>query len=184
VLDATCAADVNFCTTYMTSLAKNLTDPSNCGVDYQLGNSVVVQTYMSMLAYQTLYSASCLKDPDTSQYCFASAITNQTTWSNVYFYYLPLNISLPGSTVPTCNSCLDRTMAIYQAASAYRSQPISSTYVTAAQQVDTICGPDFANTTLPNAILSKSGAARTLTAILPQPLLMVLPLLAALHWLL
>ncbi len=49
MLDATCAANAATCTTFLTGLAANLTDPANCGADYQLGNSIVVQAYLGML---------------------------------------------------------------------------------------------------------------------------------------
>lgn len=108
-----------------------------------------------MIAYQPLYVASCLTDQDTGSYCYANAITNLTTTANVYFYYLPLNNSLPGSSsVPSCNWCLQQTMAVFRSASADRNMPIANTYLSAAQQVDTICGPAFVNDTLPAPITS------------------------------
>lgn len=139
-----------------------------------------MQTYMAMAAYQTLYSATCLKDPGTAAYCFANAVTNLTTPSNVYFYYLPLNISLPGSSIPSCSGCLQKTMGIYQSASANRALPIANTYGSAAQQVNTICGPTFVNSTLPNAVVDESGGS----SLLPQWLLLALPLFVAAQWLL
>ncbi|OAA54122.1 hypothetical protein SPI_09056 [Niveomyces insectorum RCEF 264] len=154
VLDATCAANVTFCTNYLANVAANLTEPTNCGEDYAMGNSIVVEAYLGMVSYQPLYIASCLKDPESGLYCYANAVTNLTTPSNVYFYYLPLNISLPGSSIPSCNWCLQQTMAGFQAAAANRKQPIASTYVSAAQQVDTVCGPAFVNDTLPVSIKS------------------------------
>lgn len=163
-------------------MAKNLTDASNCGTDYNLGNSVVVQSYIAMIAYPTLYSATCLKDPDSAAYCFANGVTNLTTPSNFYVYFLPLNVSLPGSSTPTCNWCLQKTMGIYQSAAANRALPIANTYVSAAQQVNTLCGPTFVNTTLPNAIVA-SGGPSDLTP-WPQWLLLTLALSAAMQWLL
>ncbi len=154
MLDATCAANATFCTSYLNSLATNMTDSANCGADYKLGNSIVVQAYLGMIAYQPLYTASCLKSRDTGAYCFASVITNLTTPSNVYFYYLPLNISLPGSSIPSCSWCLQQTMAVFRSASANRKMPIANTYLSAAQQVDTICGPGFVNDSLPAAAAS------------------------------
>ncbi|OIW33374.1 hypothetical protein CONLIGDRAFT_560984, partial [Coniochaeta ligniaria NRRL 30616] len=127
VLDASCSANVTSCSTYLTSLAKNLTDSSNCGTDFELGNSVVVQSYIAMVSYQTLYGATCLKDPGTAAYCFGNAVTNLTTPSNVYIYYLPLNISLPGSSQPACSWCLEKTMGIYQSAASNRALPIANT---------------------------------------------------------
>ncbi|KAH8909745.1 hypothetical protein BR93DRAFT_965827 [Coniochaeta sp. PMI_546] len=182
VLDASCSANVTFCSTYLTGLAKNLTDASNCGTDFELGNSVVVQSYIAMVSYQTLYGATCLKDPGSAAYCFANAVTNLTTPSNVYFYYLPLNISLPGSSIPACSWCLEKTMGIYQSAASNRALPIANTYVSAAQQVNTICGPGFVNSTLPNAIVV-SGGHPSVTP-WPQWMLVVLPLLVAMHCLL
>ncbi|EPE10333.1 c6 zinc finger domain containing protein [Ophiostoma piceae UAMH 11346] len=152
VLDATCAANATFCTGYFKELATNLTSASNCGADYKLGNSVVVQAYLGMTAYQPLYTASCLKDAETSSYCFGNAITNLTTPANAYFYFLPLNISLPVSSVPSCNRCLQLTMGIYRSAAADRTASIANTYISAAQQVDTVCGPAFVNDSLPEAI--------------------------------
>ena len=116
----------------------------------------MVQAYLGMVAYPTVYSATCLQDPETSSYCFGNAVTNYTTPSNVYIYYLPLNISLPGSSIPSCNWCLQQTMAVFQASSANRKLPVAYTYQSAAQQVDTICGPGFVNDTLPIAIISNA----------------------------
>ncbi|EFW99223.1 c6 zinc finger domain containing protein [Grosmannia clavigera kw1407] len=127
VLDASCAANVTFCANYLDNLATDLISSDNCGDDYNLGNSVVHEAYLGMQSYQVLYSATCLKDSASSQYCFANAITNLTTTANAYFYYLPLNISLPGSSMPSCNTCLKNTMAVFRAASIDRNQPIANT---------------------------------------------------------
>jgi hypothetical protein len=159
-----------------------MTNSANCGTEFNQGNPVVVQSYLAMVSYQTLYGATCLKDPGTAAYCFANAVTNLTTPSNVYFYYLPLNISLPGSSVPSCSWCLANTMGIFQSAASNRALPIANTYVSAAQQVNTICGPTFVNATLPNAVAVSAGHP----ALTPWPhwLLGVLPLLVSLQWLL
>jgi hypothetical protein len=111
-----------------------------------------MMAYMGLASYNMVYSASCLQDPETSMYCFANAVTNLTTPSNVYFYFLPLNMTLPGSSTPACNWCLQETMGIFQSAAANRKQAISSTYQPAAKQVNTICGPEFVNDTLPAAL--------------------------------
>ena len=159
VLDATCSANSTFCQPYLAELASNLTKAENCGADYSMGNSVVVQAYQGLISYQPLYSAACLKDPGTSAYCFANAVTNLTTPSNVYFYYLPLNSSLPGSSVPSCNWCTQQTMGIFQSASANRRTFISNQYAPAAVQVNTICGPEFVNDTLPSATLASAASS-------------------------
>lgn len=73
-------------------------------------------------------------------------------------------------------------MGIYQSAASNRALPIANTYVSAAQQVNTICGPGFVNSTLPNAIVV-SGGHPSVTP-WPQWMLVVLPLLVAMQCLL
>ncbi|KAF7558864.1 hypothetical protein G7046_g5292 [Stylonectria norvegica] len=154
VLDATCAANVTFCTDYLGEAAKNLTATENCKSEYNDGDSTVKQVLYGLQAYEMMYKASCLQTPDDDMYCFANAVTNLTTPSDAYFYYLPYNLSLPGSSVPSCSWCIEETMAIFHAASADRDETISLTYEGAARQVNTICGPGFVNGTLPKAEVS------------------------------
>ena len=78
---------------------------------------------------------------------FANAITNTTAVTDSYPYYLPLGVSLPGSSRPTCNTCLQDTMAIFSSFAGNTTQPISQTYGDAAQQIDIGCGPTFVNGT-------------------------------------
>lgn len=148
-LDAACEADVDFCTDYLSDVAASLISDENCRSEYERRNSVIDQAYKGLSAYQPLYAATCLQDPDTSQYCYATAVTNLTTAANVYLYFLPLNMSYPGSAAPTCNWCLEETMAIFQSTSANRSKHIANTYESAAVQMNTVCGPEFVNDTLP-----------------------------------
>ncbi|KAK1984818.1 hypothetical protein LZ30DRAFT_779567 [Colletotrichum cereale] len=166
VLDATCSADVQYCTGFLEGVAGNLTLDANCGSDYQSGNPIVMQAYLGLKSYEMLYKATCLTDPDTSMYCFANAVTNLTTPSNVYFYYLPLNLTLPASANPTCGSCLRRTMDIFQTFTTNRKLPIASTYEDAARQVNTLCGPEYVNDTLLAAVSMAvlSAPSWTLTA--------------------
>ncbi|KAL2016744.1 hypothetical protein VTK56DRAFT_3133 [Thermocarpiscus australiensis] len=178
-LDATCAADAISCNDYMQELAGNLVRDENCGLDFRRGDPAVVDAYVAMRAYAPVYSAGCLKDPDTGAYCYARAVTNATNPSATYFYFLPLNQTLPGSTVPACDDCLRQTMALYQAATADRRQMIAATYVAAARQVNTICGPGFVNESLAAEVISSGG--RPGRGLLLQSLMWAtaLPLLAA-----
>ena len=153
-LDATCAANATACAKFMTDLSKNLIASENCGAEFQANDPAIVDTYNAMRAYLPIYSASCLRDPETNAYCYASAVTNMTSPANTYVYFLPLNQSLPGSSIPACNWCLQQTMAIYQDATADRNQLISLTYVSAAKQINTICGPAFVNESLAEEITS------------------------------
>lgn len=147
------------CANYFATVASNLTKSANCGDDYAAGNPIAVSAYTGLIAYQVVYSATCLKDASTQSYCYGNAVTNTTNASQTYFYFLPLNSSLPGATVPQCGACLEGTMSIYHVATANRRQPIAATYGSAARMIDVLCGAGFANTTLADAIVS-SGAGR------------------------
>jgi hypothetical protein len=183
VLDATCHANVTYCNGYLSELAKSLIRPENCGLDYNAANPIIRNAYIALQAYTPIYSAGCLKDPQTSMYCYANAITNLTNPSNVNIYYLALNVSLQGSAVPSCNSCLQQTMNVFQAATANRKQYLANTYVSAASQINLICGPNFVNETLAVEIASSAGFRRYDAASSVWTVISV-PLVAMLTWLL
>lgn len=151
VLDATCKADSSSCTTFLDQAATNLTMASNCKTEVEQNQTLVLQAYDGLLAYKTLYAATCLQDPSSSQYCFANAVTNLNTPSDAYLYFLPYGLALPGSSNPSCSWCTQQTMDIYYSASADRSSPVAGVYQAAARQVNTLCGPNYVNGTLPPA---------------------------------
>lgn len=182
VLDATCAANVTFCADYLDKMASNLTEAANCADDYEQQNSAVVQAYLGLKAYQPLYSASCLQDPDTSAYCFANAVTNSSAIADTYLYYLPLNISYPNTTTPDCNACSQNVLGIFQAATADRSSAIANTYADAADAVNAQCGATFVNATLPEAQVSSSAPLMTMQT--PSLLLFSLMVAVVSQWLL
>ncbi|KAI0440203.1 hypothetical protein F4803DRAFT_487234 [Xylaria telfairii] len=162
VLDAACKADVDMCTDYFNDLANSLIADGACGKEYKLQNALVVQAYQGMKTYETVYKATCLTNADSNSlhYCFANAITNASTPSNAYLYYLPFNSSLPTTAAPACGSCTRQTMEIYQAATSNRKAFISNTYPSAAKQINSECGENFVNTTL--AAVTTSGASPSL----------------------
>lgn len=149
---------MTFCTSYLTRLAQNLTAPENCQAEYNRGFASVVDAHLAMLAYAPVYGATCLRDPGTGAYCYANVITNASNPSSAHFYFLPLNKTLPGTTIPNCGPCLQQTMDLYQAATADRTQPISRTYASAAEQVNAVCGPDYVNKTLAEATVPSAAA--------------------------
>ncbi|KAI1375882.1 hypothetical protein F4677DRAFT_104035 [Hypoxylon crocopeplum] len=172
VLDQSCKADKQSCTNYLNDLASQLTSSENCGEDFEKQNALVVQAYKGMKAYAEIYGATCLTDPDTSAYCFANAVTNLTTPSNVYLYNLPFNSTLPENALPACNYCTSETMKIYQAAAADRKKWIASTYVGAATKIDSECGSNFVSAALPEALPDNAA-----TSIAQAPSLLMLSLL-------
>lgn len=137
----------------MSSLALAIQKDSNCGADFQLGNPQVTQAYTGFVAYAPSYRAGCMKDAQGA-YCFSNAVMNASAPSSSYVYYLPLGVSLPGGTQPTCDACLQNTMRSFATYATNSTQPLSSDYSAAAEQVDMICGPTFAASTV-----AQTGAA-------------------------
>ncbi|CAD6456719.1 5f493113-6eb7-49fd-9771-bfc1267d449f [Sclerotinia trifoliorum] len=150
-LDASCSANSQSCSNLMNSIASNITSPNACSTDLTAANPLVTQARLGLLAYSSLYTASCLKDPINGAYCYAQAVTNTSSPTDSYIYYLPVNVSLPGGSQPTCNSCLKNTMAIFEQAGAVRSSAIAGTYEQAAGMINVQCGPGFVNASLPAA---------------------------------
>ena len=158
VLNASCSVSFPTCSTLMSSFALTLRSSAACQQDYSSENPQVRQAYAGLLAYDVSYNASCLKntpDPDPDQddgnYCFANAITNRSSPSDSYVYYLPLGVRLPSGSLPTCDSCLSRTMAVYAAAASNKSQPLNLDYVDSATMINQMCGPAFVEASIPDA---------------------------------
>ncbi|KAF2461269.1 hypothetical protein BDY21DRAFT_278223 [Lineolata rhizophorae] len=175
-LDATCRVDFDTCNVLMDSLAHDIKDDSNCGNDFRNENPMVIQAYDGFVAYRLLYQAGCLKD-DRGSYCYANAITNTSSATDSYPYYLPLGVALPGGSRPTCNDCLQRTMEIFSLQAGNETQPVSQTYGNAAQQINMGCGPEFVNTTITDV---SDAAVRVAPG---QGLLAVLSALLVVGWL-
>ncbi|KAL3419571.1 hypothetical protein PVAG01_08069 [Phlyctema vagabunda] len=159
LLDYTCSANVTTCSVFTSSIAANLSLAENCGSDLANQNPLVQEALLGFDSYQILYQASCLRDPNTASYCFADAVTNSSSPTDSYPYYLPLNVSLPGGSQPTCDMCLRNTMEIFAAASSNRTNAIASTYASAAQIINVGCGPGFVNATLPAPAVTGSASS-------------------------
>ncbi|KAF2643408.1 hypothetical protein P280DRAFT_467440 [Massarina eburnea CBS 473.64] len=145
-LEATCAANMTQCLGGMNALARELKTNAACGVDYNNNNAQAVQAYNALIAYEPLYRASCLRDDD-GNFCYANAVTNTTTQgTDANPYYMPLGMKLVSGR-PTCNTCLQNTMAIFSTFAGNASQPLSQTYPAGAQQVIVYCGQNFVNVT-------------------------------------
>ncbi|KAI9886711.1 MAG: hypothetical protein M1823_001487 [Watsoniomyces obsoletus] len=157
-LDATCNVNLDSCSGLMSRLASDIRRDNNCGQDLRDQNPVVVQAYNGMIAYQPLYQAGCLKS-ESGSYCFADAITNTSSPSDSYPYYMPLGLPLPGGSRPACTDCLQKTMSIFAGAASNATQPASRHYLSTAQVINLSCGPNFVNATIPPA----RGAATTST---------------------
>ena len=172
VLSASCNVVSPACSALMSSYAINVRSPSYCSNDYNLQNPVVRQAYNGLLAYDVLYRASCLHAQPTasnnqsSDYCFADAVTNTTAPSDSYIYYLALGIAMPGGSQPTCNQCLKDTMGVLATQAGNQSQPVSYVYAQGAQLINQQCGPNYVDGSASsgNGASGKSTSAASLQA--------------------
>lgn len=135
----------------MDRAAQNLSSSANCKAELDEGQNLVQQAYRGLSAYRVLYAATCLQDERTQSYCYAQAVTNSSTPSDAYLYFMPYGLALPGASTPTCSWCTRMTMEIYRSSTRDRRQLVASKYEGAARQVNTLCGPEFVNSTLPRA---------------------------------
>ncbi|KAL9113390.1 MAG: hypothetical protein Q9227_002431 [Pyrenula ochraceoflavens] len=158
-LDASCAADLNSCNAIMKDLASQLISDDHCGPDYTEQNPIVLQAHAGLEAYQPVYQASCIKSAKSGQYCFVDAMSSSDNLSDTYPYYLGIGLNLPGGSRPTCDKCLQDTMAVFANAARDKNQPVSTVYTQAAQQIDLGCGPTFVNSTVPVATTKGSSGS-------------------------
>ncbi|KAL8692474.1 MAG: hypothetical protein Q9218_002510 [Villophora microphyllina] len=94
-LNATCNVVEQACSTLLTQFALQLRQTENCADDYRRQQPLVVSAYNALISYEPLYKAGCERD-EKGNYCFANAITNQTSPTDSYPYYLPLGIEYDG----------------------------------------------------------------------------------------
>ncbi|GLI82096.1 hypothetical protein PoHVEF18_010497 [Penicillium ochrochloron] len=146
VLDVACSQSVTKCASTMTTLAKEMLHESNCGQDYDSNNSVVRSVYQELIAYEPMYRASCLTNPDTKDYCFVDAVTNTTAPNDYNVYFMPIGSTLTSSGKLTCNECLQATMKIFAQWASTDGQSLDTTYLPSAKVVNGYCGSNFANT--------------------------------------
>jgi hypothetical protein len=148
VLDVTCSQSVTKCASIMTNLASEMIKTENCGDDYNAGNSVVQGTYQDLMAYEPVYRATCLTNPDTKDYCFVDAVQNTTAPNDYNVYFIPVGTPLTKSGVLTCNECLQASMDIFAQWAKVNNQALDTTYVPSAKVVNKYCGANFANTNI------------------------------------
>ncbi|KAJ5156970.1 uncharacterized protein N7482_008070 [Penicillium canariense] len=146
VLDVACSQPVAACASIMTSLAEEMLQDDNCGQDYDSNNSVVQSTYQDLMAYEPMYRASCLTNPDTQDYCFVDAVTNTSAPEDYNVYFMPIGGTLGSSGKLTCNKCLQATMAIFAHWASIDDQSLDTTYLPSANVVNNYCGANFATT--------------------------------------
>jgi len=95
-----------------------------------------------------MHDAGCLPDPATNAYCYVEAAVNSNP-SDLYFYQLPLGVSLPVSTMSTCSGCTKSLLAMYAAALGNGAElanlgGLKATYGHAAKLANAECGQGYA----------------------------------------
>lgn len=141
-METTCKVDFNKCSNVMSSYASKIRHQENCGADYTAQNPFVMQAVIGFSSYRVMYKAGCLKTT-ANTYCFADAVTNMSSQHDSYPYFLPLGISLPTDSHPSCSPCIKAVMETFAGAAKDRGQVISSTYSSAARHLDKTCGPGW-----------------------------------------
>ncbi|KAJ5678477.1 uncharacterized protein N7477_004110 [Penicillium maclennaniae] len=144
VLDTACSEPLSKCSTIMTNLASQMLSDSHCGQDYQSGNSFVQGAYEDLMAYEPMYLATCLTNVATGDYCFVDAVQNSAAPNDYNVYLMPLGSTI-GTGNLTCNQCLKDTMTTFAHWAVVDGQPLDTTYLPSARQVNDICGAGFAN---------------------------------------
>src|ERR1700722_2308324 len=93
--------------------------------------------------YSLMATAGCLTDPSSLSYCYVEAVANPNP-SDVYFYQLPLDMSLPETSKPTCSACAKSLLSLYAAAKGDATEGLADTYAGAAGVGDGACGKAYA----------------------------------------
>jgi hypothetical protein len=143
MLDSACSVSRSDCSSKLAVFAEELAKDENCGADLRNRHTLVVNALNGFISYPHVRDVTCLKNPETDNYCFADAITNTTNPSDSNIYFLPVGISYPGGTRATCNQCLQASMEIFSKAAEDEEHPLSQLYNPAVDQINIGCGPGF-----------------------------------------
>jgi len=125
----------------MNNLATELR--SQCAADLTAGNTLAVSALIGFSSFELYNEVGCLINPRDNTYCYLEALAD-TSPDDLYFYSLPLGISLPNTTVPTCSECTKAVMSIYSQFAINATLPLSHTYPAAQNKTATACGDGYA----------------------------------------
>lgn len=148
ILDQSCGVDVKKCSTTMRKMADDLIKDDHCGKDYRNGNPNVVNAYTDLIIYEPVYRASCLKNPDTKDYCFVDAVKNRSNAANYDIYSLPYGVSLLKGPYPDCNECVQASLDVFGRWAEVDGQPLARSYLQSAKNMNKKCGAKFSNTNI------------------------------------
>lgn len=115
--------------------------PPKHGTNHSFALLIGLQTF------DLMHDAGCLSDPGSNTYCYLNAVHNSNP-SDLYFYQLPLGISLPISSTPTCTPCTKSLMGVFldglnNATTLPQLGALAKTYPSAAQLASKTCGTSY-----------------------------------------
>lgn len=151
VLDAACSSSAqHYCSDAMSYLLQQLLQKDHCAEEYKSSNPSIIDAYASLSSYDLMRDATCLRNPDSNDYCYVDLSIGTASNNSLLIpdlYYVPLGRPLPASSKLPCHSkCLTATLNIFASAAkkGKGKLPIDNTYGSASQQANSDCGPDFA----------------------------------------
>ena len=120
-----------------------------CKVEIGKNNGLVQNTLAGLQAYSVLRTASCLTDQkqDSSQdsYCYVNAVQARNP-GDLYYYSVPLGISLPNGTQSSCSACVKTVLTVYDTAHQQGNVPgLQKTYDDTIQKTQLACGLSYIN---------------------------------------
>lgn len=83
-------------------------------------------------------------------YCYSDALFSmvESSSDDAYLYLLPLGISFPSSSTPSCFQCTKDVMAIFHSYTNSTNNVITSTYNSASSIIAQKCASNFVNTSI------------------------------------
>ncbi|PCH35402.1 hypothetical protein WOLCODRAFT_139891 [Wolfiporia cocos MD-104 SS10] len=141
VLWGTCntGPSLDQCTANMDWFAQEL--QTACAIDLKANNELAASTLVGLHAYSLMRATACLPANTTNTYCYIDAVANSGS-ADAYFYELPLGLSVPNGTTPSCSMCIQDVMAVY-VEEGLGTADLGTTYAHAAAVADTACGNGF-----------------------------------------
>ncbi|TFK49134.1 hypothetical protein OE88DRAFT_1683778 [Heliocybe sulcata] len=161
------STDEDTCVATMASYLSQM--KSQCSKEISNGFTAVTQAVAGLEAYKLMRDVACQPDPATNAYCFIDAIRN-TNPSDLYFYNLPLGMTVPNSSAPTCDACTQTLMSMYDQA-ADNVTGLQQTYDAAALFVRGSCGSDYVAAVNGATHLAGTAAAALVSVALAMSLL-------------
>lgn len=109
---------------------------------YHLVNAL----FLGLQAFEILYTAGCLSDPNMHTYCYLTAALSSNPF-DLFVYSLPLGIGIPKSSTTSCSVCSKSILSVY--ADALRSgapgtSVLKTTFYDGLTMCQSGCGTDFA----------------------------------------